>query len=67
VMPEGLGGRELAERLVAEKPRLKVIYCSGYTDEVLGPDSPLRNNVNFVEKPFDVEVLLRRVRQCLDS
>jgi CheY-like chemotaxis protein len=66
VMPEGMTGRELAERLKADKPSLKVIYCSGYTDEVLGRDSPLRTSVNFVEKPFDVDVLLRRIRDCLD-
>ena len=36
VMPEGISGRELAEQLQQEKPSLKVIYCSGYTDEMLG-------------------------------
>jgi two-component system, cell cycle sensor histidine kinase and response regulator CckA len=66
IMPEGINGRELAERLVADKPNLKVIYCSGYTDEMLGRDSLLRSDVNFIEKPFDVDVLLRRVRDCLD-
>jgi PAS domain S-box-containing protein len=67
VMPEGMTGRELGERLRAEKSGLKVIYCSGYTDEMLGGDSPLRRGANFIDKPFDVEVLLRRVRECLDA
>jgi CheY-like chemotaxis protein len=67
VMPEGIGGRELAERLTLEKPGLKVIYCSGYTDDVLGSDSPLRNNQNFLEKPFDPNSFLQRVRLCLDE
>jgi PAS domain S-box-containing protein len=67
VMPEGVGGRELAQRLTAEKPGLKVMYCSGYTDEALGQDTPLRNNVNFLEKPFDPLKFLQRVRHCLDE
>jgi CheY-like chemotaxis protein len=67
VMPEGINGRELAERLTSEKPGLKVIYCSGYTDDALGADSPLRNNRNFLEKPFEPNALLLRVRHCLDG
>ena len=67
VMPGGIGGRELAERMQAEKPGLKVIYCSGYTDDMLGKDSLLRINGNFLEKPFTTERLLRRVRERLDA
>jgi len=67
VMPEGMNGRELGEHLRMENPDLKIIYCSGYTDEMLGEDSPLRNNGNFLEKPFNPEVLLQRVRECLDE
>jgi two-component system cell cycle sensor histidine kinase/response regulator CckA len=67
VMPGGMGGRELAEQLKGDKPALKVIYCSGYTDEVLGADGPLRRGANFLEKPFDVHVLLERVRRSLDG
>ena len=67
VMPGGMGGRELAEHLKGDKPALKVIYCSGYTDEVLGADGPLRREGNFLEKPFDVHVLLERVRRSLDQ
>ena len=43
VMPGGLSGFELAEKLRAEKPELKVIYNSGYTDDMLGENSPLRD------------------------
>jgi PAS domain S-box-containing protein len=67
VMPEGISGRELAARLLAEKPGLKVIYTSGYTDDMLGENSPLRNNPNFLEKPFNSHKLLKRVRDCLDG
>jgi two-component system, cell cycle sensor histidine kinase and response regulator CckA len=67
VMPEGISGRELAARLIAEKPGLKVIYASGYTDDMLGENSPLRNNPNFLEKPFNSHKLLKQVRDCLDE
>ena len=67
VMPEGINGRELADRLRKDKPALKVIYCSGYTDEMLGAESPLRHNVNFLEKPFDPNKFLQHVRDCLDE
>jgi two-component system, cell cycle sensor histidine kinase and response regulator CckA len=67
VMPDGISGRELAARLMAEKPGLKVIYTSGYTDDMLGENSPLRNNPNFLEKPFISHKLLKRVRECLDG
>jgi hypothetical protein len=53
--------------MLAEKRGLKVIYCSGYTDDALGQDSPLRNNQNFLEKPFDPMKFLQRVRVCLDE
>jgi CheY-like chemotaxis protein len=67
VMPGGISGRELAERLRSEKPKLKVLYCSGYTDEMLGKDSVLRVNGNFLEKPCEPDKLLQRVRDQLDA
>jgi two-component system, cell cycle sensor histidine kinase and response regulator CckA len=67
VMPGGISGQELAKRLLSEKPGLKVIYNSGYTDEMLGENSPLRDNPNFMEKPFGLHQLLKQVRDCLDE
>lgn len=67
IMPGGVGGRELAAQLLADQPDLRVIYCSGYTDEALGADVPLRRAPNFLEKPFDVQEFLGRVRRCLDT
>ena len=66
VMP-GMNGRELAERLLAQNPALKVIYMSGYANstvvqqQVLAPDTP------FLQKPFDVKGLLEKVRGVLDD
>jgi CheY-like chemotaxis protein len=67
VMPEGIDGRQLADTLRAEKSSLKIIYCSGYTDEVLGNNSLLRDKVNFLDKPFEYHKFLNAVRHCLDG
>jgi len=67
VMPEGIGGRELGKRLQAKDPKLKVIYCSGYTNEVVDDDFALRSRENFLEKPFQLNVLLQKIRDCVDS
>jgi CheY-like chemotaxis protein len=67
VMPDGVAGNELADKLIAEKPGLKVIYCSGYTNAAFPENSALRNNPNFLEKPFGPQKLLQRVRDCLDG
>jgi two-component system cell cycle sensor histidine kinase/response regulator CckA len=67
VMPEGIGGRELAKELLSEKPSLKVIYCSGYTNDVYGQEVPLRKGENFLEKPFNLNLLLQMIRSGLDS
>ena len=67
VMPGGLGGRELAEKVLTDKPALKIIYCSGYTNDMLGADSALRVNGNFMEKPFAPDELLRRIRAQFDQ
>jgi len=67
VMPGGMSGRELGKTLQADRPALRIIYCSGYTDEMLGDDSQLRDERNFLEKPYDTTRLLKAVRECLDA
>jgi len=67
VMPEGMTGRELADRLRVDKPGLKIIYCSGYAKDMPGRDSPLRDNEDFLEKPFEPVKLLQRIRACADT
>jgi two-component system, cell cycle sensor histidine kinase and response regulator CckA len=67
VMPGGLSGRALFDKMRSEKPDLKVIFCSGYTDEILGNDARLRQKPNFIEKPFAPEKLLRKIHSCLDG
>jgi PAS domain S-box-containing protein len=65
VMPH-LGGRELAERLAAARPGLRVLYMSGYTDGVLVRDGVLEEGLAFLQKPFSPFTLLGKVREVLD-
>jgi PAS domain S-box-containing protein len=67
VMPDGMTGRELAERLRAERPGLKVIFSSGYDPEIVCRDFPLQENRNFLQKPFSPTKLAQLVRDCLDE
>jgi two-component system, cell cycle sensor histidine kinase and response regulator CckA len=66
VMPDGVNGVELAEKLLQKNPKLKVIYTSGYSVEVAGKDVQLEEGVNFIAKPFEAHKLAQTVRNCLD-
>ncbi|MBA3345765.1 MAG: PAS domain S-box protein [Gemmatimonadales bacterium] len=66
VMPE-MGGRELVERLRAERPQLKVVYMSGYTEQAITSGGVLPPRTAFLEKPFTVDQLMRLVRELLDE
>jgi CheY-like chemotaxis protein len=67
VMPEGIMGSELAERLTSKSPRLKVIYTSGYSPGMAGKDASLLEGRNFLPKPYSIGKLAQFVRECLDS
>jgi PAS domain S-box-containing protein len=66
VMP-GMSGRSLAERLDQLRPEMKVLYMSGYTDDVILRHGVLDAGVPFVNKPFRVDDLIRTIRQTLDA
>ena len=66
VMPK-LGGAELAQRLGALRPGLRVLFMSGYTDGAIVHHGVLEDGVVLLEKPFSGEKLLRTVREVLDQ
>ncbi|HWQ55797.1 MAG TPA: ATP-binding protein [Bryobacteraceae bacterium] len=65
VMPK-LGGRELAQRLSRQRPEMKVLYMSGYTDNAVVNSGGL-NQAAFLQKPFTPAALARKVRQMLEA
>jgi two-component system, cell cycle sensor histidine kinase and response regulator CckA len=66
VMPDGLTGSKLADRLQREDPRLRVLYTSGYTAGLRGTEMANVEERNFLPKPYRPGTLLRVVRECLD-
>jgi CheY-like chemotaxis protein len=67
MMPEGLSGRELAERVLQDRADLKVIYSSGYSLDVVGQEPPFMDGANFLQKPYDPDTIARMVRDCLNN
>jgi PAS domain S-box-containing protein len=66
VMPE-MGGRELAERVEARIPTIKVLYATGYTDDVVLQHRLIAHDVRMIQKPYTRETLGRKVRAVLDG
>ncbi len=69
VMPGGISGFELGERLRQLTPSLKVVFMSGYSSELTGKDTSFfrRTRSHFLQKPCTARDLLDTVRQCLDE
>ena len=66
VMPN-MSGHELAKRLKAFHPEMKVLYMSGYTDNAIVHHGVLEKGMNYIQKPFTVDGLARKVREVLDK
>jgi hypothetical protein len=64
VMP-GMGGRELAQKLLQIRPDLAVLYLSGYTEDTILHQGVLGPNTAFLQKPFTLQNLARKVREVL--
>ena len=65
VLPE-MSGRGLAEKLSARVPAMKVLYMSGYTDDMVVRTGVLERDTLFLQKPFSQSALLSKVREALD-
>ncbi len=64
VMP-GMGGREMVKQLVETRPRMKVLYLSGYTEDAIMSDGSIEQGTAFLQKPFTLQSLSRKVREIL--
>ncbi len=66
VMPE-MDGRELANRLLSISPKLKCLFTSGYTANVIAHHGVLDEGVQFIQKPFSMKSLVAKIREVLDA
>ncbi len=66
VLPQ-MNGKQLFERLARYHPAVRVIYMSGYSDEVIVRQGLLQEGANFLQKPFSVKRLVEKIRTVLDQ
>jgi len=66
VMP-GMNGHESAKRLESFHPEMKALYMSGYTDNAIVMHGILVQGVHYIQKPFTVDALAKKVREVLDQ
>jgi PAS domain S-box-containing protein len=66
IMP-GMNGRELAQRISEIRPNVKILYMSGYTENVIGHNGMLDAGVRLLQKPFNLRDLKSKVREVLDA
>jgi CheY-like chemotaxis protein len=67
VMPGNVTGRELARRLTADRPQLKVIYTSGYSPDLFDGSLRLEEGVNYLPKPYNSAMLAEILRGALET
>ena len=66
VMP-GLSGRQLVDRCSKVRQDFKALYMSGYTDNAIVHHGVLGEGMNYIQKPFTMDGLARKVREVLDK
>jgi two-component system, cell cycle sensor histidine kinase and response regulator CckA len=65
VVLQGMNGRELYARAAKAYPKLKVLYMSGYSDDIIAHHRVLEQGMNFIEKPFLARDLAKKISQVL--
>jgi CheY-like chemotaxis protein len=66
VMPR-LSGRELASRMAAQRPNIKILFISGYTDDSIFRHGVLEGGVAYLQKPFNLKAIAQKIREVLDG
>jgi signal transduction histidine kinase/HAMP domain-containing protein/ActR/RegA family two-component response regulator len=67
VMPGGVSGVDLAERLQASQPRLRIVFTSGYAANEVNREVLAKTSARFLPKPYTHDELAQTVRECLDN
>lgn len=65
IMPGGMNGQTLAQRIILKQPGMKVLFMSGYTDDAIVHHGVLDSGTAFLQKPFTPHFLLQKVREVL--
>jgi two-component system cell cycle sensor histidine kinase/response regulator CckA len=63
----GMSGRELSKQLCASHPQTRVLFLSGYTEDAIVHQGVLEPGTTFLQKPFTLQMLSRKVREVLRS
>ena len=66
IMPE-MSGKELAEKVRLIRPEIKILFLSGYTENVIAHHGVLEPGINFLAKPFTIQSLTQKVREVLNQ
>ena len=66
IMPE-MNGEELASRILQIQPGIKVLFTSGYTEDVISPYGVLDEGIHFIGKPYKPQQLAEKIRELLDG
>jgi PAS domain S-box-containing protein len=67
VILPNMNGRQIYEKLLESRPKLRVLFMSGYTENIIAPSGVLEADFLFVQKPFSLKELARKVREALDA
>ncbi len=66
IMPQ-INGRDLAEKIKSLHPETRILFMSGYTDDIISRHGVLEETVNFINKPFTPSVLALKIREILEA
>jgi CheY-like chemotaxis protein len=67
VLMPGMNGRELAELITTQHPEMKVLFTSGYTEDVFLGDGVSSGQPNFLAKPYSIHALAKKIRDVLET
>ncbi len=67
IIMHGMNGRDLAETLLEVSPEMKILYISGYTDDIIAHQGVLDQGVSFLAKPFSIFDIASKIRNILDE
>ena len=65
-MPQ-MSGAELVAKIRLIKPEIKVLYMSGYTENIIVHQGVLKEGIHFLQKPFSMNVFAKKVREAIES